>query len=170
VRLLFNTLLIILSLVPGPAHASTVARSVYCRAAANPHARVLGRIPSGARVEVKRRIDTWALIQREPRACWIASRYLTGESTADANRASLQRISANGRSSHEHAARMSRPHRRALLGPVRRERFSGGTGRIRRTPNYSYGSSCPCSGRNICFGPRGGRYCITSGGNKRYGV
>lgn len=35
--------------------------------------------------------------------------------------------------------------------------------------NYS-GGSCPCSGGNVCIGPRGGRYCITSGGNKRYGV
>ena len=31
-----------------------------------------------------------------------------------------------------------------------------------------YGSSCPCSGPTNCYGPRGGRYCITSGGNKRY--
>ncbi|WP_434581266.1 SH3 domain-containing protein [Pseudomonas sp. Z1-6] len=38
----------------------------------------------------------------------------------------------------------------------------------RQTP--SYGSSCPCSSGNVCIGPRGGRYCITSGGNKRYGV
>ena len=29
---------------------------------------------------------------------------------------------------------------------------------------------CPCSGDRVCIGPRGGRYCITSGGNKRYGV
>jgi len=35
--------------------------------------------------------------------------------------------------------------------------------------NYSDGS-CPCSGSRVCVGPRGGRYCITSGGNKRYGV
>ncbi|MGE8226154.1 MAG: SH3 domain-containing protein [Stenotrophomonas sp.] len=35
--------------------------------------------------------------------------------------------------------------------------------------NYS-GSGCPCSGSQVCIGPRGGRYCITSGGNKRYGV
>ena len=33
---------------------------------------------------------------------------------------------------------------------------------------YNYGGSCPCSGYSNCFGPRGGRYCITSGGNKRY--
>lgn len=38
----------------------------------------------------------------------------------------------------------------------------------KQTPEY--GSSCPCSSGNICIGPRGGRYCITSGGNKRYGV
>lgn len=29
---------------------------------------------------------------------------------------------------------------------------------------------CPCNGGNVCVGPRGGRYCITSGGKKRYGV
>ena len=29
-------------------------------------------------------------------------------------------------------------------------------------------SGCPCSGSNDCVGPRGGTYCITSGGNKRY--
>jgi len=29
---------------------------------------------------------------------------------------------------------------------------------------------CPCNGGNVCVGPRGGRYCITSSGNKRYGV
>lgn len=31
-------------------------------------------------------------------------------------------------------------------------------------------TGCPCSGSRVCIGPRGGRYCITSGGNKRYGV
>lgn len=35
---------------------------------------------------------------------------------------------------------------------------------------YASGSSdsCPCSGSNNCVGPRGGIYCYTSGGNKRY--
>lgn len=32
--------------------------------------------------------------------------------------------------------------------------------------NYDY--SCACSKTNFCVGPRGGHYCITSGGNKRY--
>lgn len=39
-----------------------------------------------------------------------------------------------------------------------------------RQTSPSYGSSCSCSSGNVCIGPRGGRYCITSGGNKRYGV
>lgn len=30
-----------------------------------------------------------------------------------------------------------------------------------------YSSSCPC-GYSYCYGPRGGRYCITSSGNKSY--
>ncbi|HDR1178729.1 TPA: hypothetical protein QB235_002134, partial [Pasteurella multocida] len=34
-------------------------------------------------------------------------------------------------------------------------------------PRRSYGSSCDC-GYGYCYGPRGGRYCITSGGNKSY--
>lgn len=37
----------------------------------------------------------------------------------------------------------------------------------------SAGSSiagCPCGSGKVCVGPRGGRYCVTSGGNKRYGV
>lgn len=29
-------------------------------------------------------------------------------------------------------------------------------------------SSCPCGGRSLCVGPRGGRYCIAPGGKKRY--
>jgi hypothetical protein len=29
---------------------------------------------------------------------------------------------------------------------------------------------CSCSNGSVCFGPRGGRFCITSGGNKRYGI
>ncbi len=29
-------------------------------------------------------------------------------------------------------------------------------------------SECPCSGSNNCVGPRGGTYCITPSGNKKY--
>ena len=29
-------------------------------------------------------------------------------------------------------------------------------------------TSCPCGAGKVCIGPRGGRYCINSSGNKRY--
>lgn len=50
-----------------------------------------------------------------------------------------------------------------------------GTRRRTRTSLPSFergaaGGSCPCNGNNVCVGPRGGRYCITRSGNKRYGV
>lgn len=32
----------------------------------------------------------------------------------------------------------------------------------------SYNSDCSCAVVDYCVGPRGGHYCITSGGNKRY--
>lgn len=34
----------------------------------------------------------------------------------------------------------------------------------------SDGAHCSCATRSVCYGPRGGRFCITSGGNKRYGI
>ena len=43
--------------------------------------------------------------------------------------------------------------------------FSGGVPKQRRETDSG---SCPCSSSKICVGPRGGTYCITSGGNKRY--
>lgn len=38
--------------------------------------------------------------------------------------------------------------------------------RFSQPSTTTYG--CPCSSGRNCTGPRGGRYCITSGGNKRY--
>lgn len=48
--------------------------------------------------------------------------------------------------------------------------FSRSHGRSSRGSDSGSSRSCPCSGRNVCTGPRGGRFCMTSGGNKRYGV
>lgn len=52
-----------------------------------------------------------------------------------------------------------------------RKPFGTSSGRGSKRPRtYDGGSDCPCSGSRVCVGPRGGRYCITSGGNKRYGL
>lgn len=46
--------------------------------------------------------------------------------------------------------------------------FKSPTTNINVSPPPSAGG-CPCGSGRVCVGPRGGRYCITSGGNKRYG-
>ena len=48
------------------------------------------------------------------------------------------------------------------------KKVSKQTSSARQSQSYSYGGSCPCSGSFNCTGKRGGQYCITSGGNKRY--
>lgn len=38
-----------------------------------------------------------------------------------------------------------------------------------RTQHRVTSGPCPCGSGRVCVGPRGGRYCMTSGGRKRYG-
>ncbi|EMH1596907.1 SH3 domain-containing protein, partial [Acinetobacter baumannii] len=38
----------------------------------------------------------------------------------------------------------------------------------RKQKKTYYDSDCSCAVVDYCVGPRGGHYCITSGGNKRY--
>lgn len=45
-----------------------------------------------------------------------------------------------------------------------------GSSSLASRPNRQHTGACPCGSRQVCIGPRGGRYCITSGGGKRYGV
>ena len=40
----------------------------------------------------------------------------------------------------------------------------------KRRSSRSSGGGCSCSSGGVCVGPRGGRYCYTSSGNKRYGI
>lgn len=51
-------------------------------------------------------------------------------------------------------------------GRRRRARGAAGGASLRGTTS----GACPCDGGDVCTGPRGGRYCITSSGRKRYGV
>jgi endonuclease YncB( thermonuclease family) len=63
----------------------------------------------------------------------------------------------------------------ALANPVEPEAFRRNEGGTRtaggQTPSASFNpltSECPCSSNNLCTGPKGGRYCINSNGNKSY--
>lgn len=45
---------------------------------------------------------------------------------------------------------------------------SNGNSTMKNETKTHYESDCSCSVVDYCVGPRGGHYCITSGGNKRY--
>ena len=52
-----------------------------------------------------------------------------------------------------------------ISGPLVSRQIMGAVSRSRSTT-----AECTCSRGEICIGPRGGRYCMISGGRRRYGV
>ena len=117
------------------------ATRLNCRAAPDPSARTIRQLTRGARVDVIDNANEWAEISHVGGNCWSSDRYLSAlPPEPEAPKHAL------GVASSTRGTALPRPRRR-----------------------YQE-ASCPCSGANVCIGPRGGRYCITSGGNKRYGV
>ncbi len=101
----------------------------------------------GERLLVKERRGDWAKVVRNGVASWIMVRHLT---TRSKRQSLVSQKSPN------------RVKRTAARKATKR--------RVSRRASGVVGGNCPCSSRRVCVGPRGGRYCITSGGNKRYGV
>lgn len=167
------------------------ARSLNCRANASPSSAVVTGLRRGQQLAIAEQRDGWSLVDGMQR-CWVRSDLLadsspTGvlasqKSSAGSAVTSSSSTRPSGLSSNissvtsyeipdasvsdgrKARARREKPH--SARASHNRTRAA----RARSTKLYSVGSSCPCSGSRICIGPRGGRYCITSGGNKRYGV
>lgn len=142
------------------------------RGRAGPSARsaVVRTLSRGDRVRVVRRAGRWLEVAQGGQSFWVARRYVVPAASRGAGE---RRSSARFRASVHGASYRAR----GVSGAVAHaRRVASGRGRHkkrRRARGYEgYGSSgsCPCSGSRVCIGPRGGRYCITSGGNKRYGV
>lgn len=156
----------------GAAMASYVnADGVNCRASPSPTARVVIKLSRGREVSVKEGGGGWSHIPTP--SCWMSSKFLSEGYVAQ---------SANSPSTSYNAVRSgsAKSYRRQsstnlyLFGSStpKKARKSSRSAKSRRSSSSGIygGGSCPCSGGSVCIGPRGGRYCITSGGNKRYGV
>ncbi len=147
--------------------AYVTASSLNCRAEAYASSEILEKLSGGTAVTVVDRASDWANLDLGEQACWVASRYLSPDGPVISSfssggytvraASSASRKKASGGKAYLAAPSYSPPRRSS----ARRKKSSGGN---------NYGSSCPCSGNQVCIGPRGGRFCITSGGNKRYGV
>lgn len=136
----------------------------------------------------------WSHVGDDP-GCWVATRYLAAlprspepvQAGAKANTLLASPGSADPISTSEasanpdltttdislpstSSARKARRTREASRYSAKSHGWSTPKKKRRSYGGDYSGSGCPCSGRQVCIGPRGGRYCITSGGNKRYGV
>lgn len=117
------------------------ANALNCRSRPQTSARVLSKFGRAEAVYVKETSSGWSLIERTAADCWASSQHLNDYP----------------------------PPARVTPSPLYSSPSRSTPARTSKPRQY-YDGNCPCSGRNVCIGPRGGRYCITSGGNKRYGV
>lgn len=154
-----------------PAWASYVNGSgVNCREAPEGRARVVAKLFNGQPVTVIEIRGSWSRLERP--GCWVSSRFIVFENIGSGQ---AYRNSAHG-AVYAKASSMSAAEAFGFKSSAKQSRKkssskkSSSRKRSNSAGSYTGSSSCPCSGGNICVGPRGGRYCITSGGNKRYGV
>lgn len=161
------------TLSAGAAQAERVGGSVaLCRQVPSIRSHVVARLSPGTPVVVSERRSSWSRAASGGRACWMASHLLVDDAVAGTPSYLLgpggtrsARAASTPRATSKHRAT---PMHRASLA-FSRPRRSARAGRGRRTGAFAYGGSCPCGSGRICIGPRGGRYCLTSGGNKEYG-
>lgn len=130
-----------------PVHRYVNADALKVRS--SPKGNALDTLKRGTSVNVYEQRDTWSRISAaKEQERWVGSAYLCEVAGCYIKKDLLQSAPAiKQRPAERHTAPVKQP-----------------------VSSPSYGSSCSCSSGNVCIGPRGGRYCITSGGNKRYGV
>ena len=129
---------------------TVITATVGCHSSASDASATIRTLEAGEEIVVVERLGSWSRVDGDP-SCWVSSELLEGPSRAAPGGSSS--TTAQGQRSTR-SALISRPILR--YGPPSRGSLSPG--------------SCPCGSGNVCIGPRGGRYCITSGGNKRYGL
>lgn len=149
---------------------TVVGDNVNCRAAARVTSHVLGTLRKGEAVPVLSASGAWSYVDPASLpACWVRSNLLRAYASGDPYSDGRQSVTSAyaKRSSYRSSSSL---HAKRLYASSRTHRSTSRKRGRRSSGSYSGGGSCPCNGSSVCVGPRGGRYCITSGGNKRYGV
>ena len=131
-----------------------IAAPADCRANPSEQGKFIERLSKGDPVTITGDQESWSkVLSASGNECWVPSEKIAGWGGYTSTGTPSGKVSAKRGT----AKRTSKPT------PIR-------STSAYRSPAPYYGSNCPCSGSRVCIGPRGGRYCITSGGNKRYGV
>ena len=115
---------------------------------------VIGQLNRGDKVPVYAVSDSWVQISVDSQ--WVSAKYLCDTDGCYEKSHPNERVTVQqGALTYQSAQSKPQPAKSAPKKGV--------------APKRTYGnSSCPCSGSYNCTGPRGGKYCITSGGSKRY--
>lgn len=129
--------------------AYVTASSLNARSAPASDGEVQDKLSRNEAVMIVSRSGEWLQINRGGRKLWVSAKHVSSSPPARP-----QGLFSSTKSQSSRSRGTSRPAKHHSSRPARLYNDSG----------------CPCSGRLVCIGPRGGRYCITSGGNKRYGV
>lgn len=173
---LVATAILLAAVVSAPAAAQSHyvdAGTLNCRAQPTPDAAIMARLSGGTPVTARYTMGDWTLVEANGGFCWVNRQFLSSSPPPATKFAPTPRSASRATSrplltvrptitvplsAKQRSPQKQKSERRQARQPVKPAKAS------------RYGGACPCSGPNICVGPRGGRYCITSGGNKRYGV
>lgn len=141
--------------------ASVTSDGVNCRAAPARSARVVATLDATDDFETVRRRGGWLQARlSDGTECWISSSLVAAAARPLTFTAGRSLATPRPRATRGYAT----PRRLASPAIPRRSGRKSS-----RSSGFSSGG-CPCGTGAVCVGPRGGRYCITSGGNKRYGM
>ncbi|MFX6085790.1 SH3 domain-containing protein [Acinetobacter baumannii] len=110
-----------------------------------PNGHVVGKLGRGEKVDIYETKGNWACISLNSSSPqWLSTKLL-----CETDGCFKQK--SRSTTSNNYQALKSHPHHSE-----------------RKQKKTYYDSDCSCAVVDYCVGPRGGHYCITSGGNKRY--
>ena len=125
---------------------------------------VVQKLPEGAALRVVERSGDWTKVEQGSDSFWVASRHIGTTQPVSRRISGSASQSASSLAVHPMALASAMPSKAGIKKSAKKKK------KRRASSGIYSGGSCPCNGGTVCIGPRGGRYCITSGGNKRYGV
>lgn len=120
-----------------------VSRALNGRAGPSKDSAIVTKLREGDALVVRERSGEWIKVAQGAALYWVASSHVS------AQRKTNPKLGSSNRGAKHNRTRTQKHFSR---------------------PQDRFDDDCPCRGNRVCIGPRGGRYCITSGGNKRYGV
>ncbi|MFW6527647.1 SH3 domain-containing protein [Acinetobacter baumannii] len=110
-----------------------------------PNGHVVGKLGRGEKVDIYETKGNWARISLNSSSPqWLSTKLLCETD-------GCFKPKSRSTTSNNYQALKSHPHHSE-----------------RKQKKTYYDSDCSCAVVDYCVGPRGGHYCITSGGNKRY--